>query len=526
MQVDRYVFALPEDDVVVFYFNIFGGKGEQRGVAINFWGHFRVAESSIGNAAFYDEEKEALVFYKKGYYFAVGGDRPVNEYSCFRVDERRGGGFGRRAVKGKGVCYTLGDVGGYLKWDLGRLSSGRGEVAVYICCGKNIDEAISLLNEKTKRHARKHLEEAISDGEKFTFKSKLSGAAVTRSLLAMRLLCDRGGGIIAAPEFDPRFRRSGGYRYVWGRDGAFVAYAFDIAGHHELSRKFYAWCSGLEKKNGLLFQRYCCDGTLASQWREVQLDETGTVLWGLEKHVEMTGDYKFLSSVLNMVEEMADGLASSVDERGLLSPCFDLWEERKGIHAYSTAAAHAGLESAVKMIEEVGGSEKVEVWRGAARRLRESFNNFFWNGKHFVRTLNQRDLKADTTPDSSLLGLAVPFSFVEPTNFKMRATAEWIEKELMRGGGVLRYKRDKYFGGNPWTVTTLWLALYKAELGLEEEAMKLAEWCLSHSNELGLLPEQVHRRKGTPLSATPLGWAHAFLVMFFDKLGELKWQRR
>ncbi len=169
-------------------------------------------------------------------------------------------------------------------------------------------------------------------------------------------------------------------------------------------------------------------------------------------------------------------------------------------------------------MEELGGTEKIEVWRGVARKLRENFDQFFWNGKHYVRTLSASSLKPDLTPDLSLLGLAVPYKFVEPTSTRMKTTVEWLEKELRHKGGVYRYKKDKYLGGNFWTVATLWLALYKAELGRKEEAEELAEWCIAHSNKLGLMPEQVHRRKGVPLSATPLGWSHAFYIMLMRKL--------
>jgi len=334
-RVSRYVFALPDEDVAVFSFNVLGGNDREGNVAIEFFGHFRVSESEIGNTVFYDVEREAVVFYKRGYYFAVGGDRPVNEFSCFRMDGGNVLGLRWRVRRGRGNRYALGDVGGYLKWDLGELSAREGEVTVYVCCGGTDDEAISLLNEKAKEPARKHLEEAIDEGNKFRSRSRIAGVGVARSLLAMRLLCDSGGGIIAAPEFDPKFQHSGGYRYVWGRDATFIAYAFDVAGYHELSRKFYVWCSELKRREGLLFQRYCCDGALASQWGEVQLDETGAVLWGLREHVEMTEDYDLLLTLSPVVEEMADGLARMVDDRGVLAPCFDLWEERSARILYS-----------------------------------------------------------------------------------------------------------------------------------------------------------------------------------------------
>src|SRR6266542_4572504 len=45
------------------------------------------------------------------------------------------------------------------------------------------------------------------------------GTLYRRSLLVLDLLADRDtGAVIAAPELDPEFERSGGYGFVWGRD--------------------------------------------------------------------------------------------------------------------------------------------------------------------------------------------------------------------------------------------------------------------------------------------------------------------
>jgi GH15 family glucan-1,4-alpha-glucosidase len=41
---------------------------------------------------------------------------------------------------------------------------------------------------------------------------------------------------------------------------------------------------------------------------------------------------------------------------------------------------------------------------------------------------------------------------------------------------------------------------------------EIFEWVLRHRLESGLLPEQVHPYKGTPLSVAPLTWSHATFV--------------
>ena len=49
-------------------------------------------------------------------------------------------------------------------------------------------------------------------------------ALYRRSLLVLEDLADRAtGAIIAAPEMDPKFLRSGGYGFVWPRDLAYIS---------------------------------------------------------------------------------------------------------------------------------------------------------------------------------------------------------------------------------------------------------------------------------------------------------------
>jgi GH15 family glucan-1,4-alpha-glucosidase len=64
-----------------------------------------------------------------------------------------------------------------------------------------------------------------------------------RSLLIMRAHVDKGGGIVASCDTDVlQFPSTDTYSYVWPRDGAIVAMAFDQAGFGEVSRQFFDFC--------------------------------------------------------------------------------------------------------------------------------------------------------------------------------------------------------------------------------------------------------------------------------------------
>ena len=95
-------------------------------------------------------------------------------------------------------------------------------------------------------------------------------------------------------------------------------------------------------------------------------------------------------------------------------------------------------------------------------------------------------------------------------------------------GGLARYEGDQYMRvkedpsipGNPWVITTLWLARYYLRVGDVPRAMEAMRWVSSHAQGSGVLSEQVNPYDGSPLSASPLAWAHAELLITAVEMDE------
>jgi GH15 family glucan-1,4-alpha-glucosidase len=121
----------------------------------------------------------------------------------------------------------------------------------------------------------------------------------------------------------------------------------------------------------------------------------------------------------------------------------------------------------------------------------------------------------DPVIDASLLGLSVPFDLLPADDERMVQTAEAVAKHLSTSpaGGIKRYEDDHYIGGNPWILTTLWLAMYYVKQGEPERALPWFEWAVAHHTELGLLPEQIDRNTGETAWVVPLTWSHAMYVL-------------
>jgi GH15 family glucan-1,4-alpha-glucosidase len=302
------------------------------------------------------------------------------------------------------------------------------------------------------------------------------------------------------------------YRYVWARDSTYASVALDLLGKHEETRKFYETFCNLDevKKNGRIEQRYRTNWKPAPTFG-VQLDQAGTLIWGIFVHYKLTNDIDFLRRNLSAIKALARTLLPKPD--GLPERTIDLWEEYKSNHVYTFASAYGGLFCASQILDELH-EEKNDFLEGCIR-YRNTLNKF-WNGRYFIKSLNPRIEHVD----ASALGLALPFGIIQVSDERMVYTAEYIENKLRYpNGGIGRFEHDSFYGGNPWIVTTCWLGMYYALLGKKDSARNLIKWVESSAlSDTFLLPEQIDREEDIPVSAVPLNWSHAMYVISINVL--------
>ena len=539
-------FAVPGADVLVRRYRV--TNGSDRTVPVRFLcvSALEIAESPKYNTVAFDAEADALLHFRHRYAFALGGDRPCSGYQAGEAVEDAADGF----LQGNRIAM---DPEGALAWDLGRLEPGESEeLTLFLAAGEGREAALAALK-KAKRSGFRALREQTADHWREYLASarpvftgdEIVDRLYRRSLVVLKLMSDeREGGIIAAPEFDETFSRCGGYAYCWGRDAAYIATAIDRAGYSEMTRRFYRWTLKVQNPDGSWDQRHYLDGFLAPCWG-MQIDETGSILWGMWRHFEETGDRSFLEEVWDAVERGAEFLTGFLDpETGLPRPSRDLWEERDGEHTYSAAAVFGGLIGAAEIARAKGRMDRAKAWRKAAEGIREAVARL-WNPEReaFLRGLKravsreeyeeavragkrvvtETDSKGyvtyrvweDPVIDASLLGVSVPFDLFPADDERVAKTAAAVERYLgtSPAGGIKRYEDDPYIGGNPWIITTLWLARYLVKAGRMEEALRWFRWAVDHRTELDLLPEQVDRNTGKPAWVVPLTWSHAMFVL-------------
>lgn len=553
IKIELNDFVASGADTLIRNFKIFNADSIEKEIKFLYYTAFQTHDSSLYASAYFDYNNDALVHYKHKYAFAIGSQREINELTIDNSFEDAQDG------KLDGTDCLAAD-NGCIAFNLGILKPGEWkDVNIYISCGDGHSAALDELD-KIKKISYDRLFNAtlaywkdyLKSGRNVSLSNRKIEKIYNRSLLVFKLLTDEANGAIAAgPEIDEANDKCGGYGYCWGRDAAYIVNAFDRAGYTDISTNFYKWSKRVQDKNGEFQQRYHMDGYLAPAWG-AQIDETGAILWGIFKHYEYTKDMDFLTGMWDTIKRSAEYLIYFIDrETGLPKPSMDLWEERNGEHIYSASSVSGGLYSASKSARILGFNDLSDKYLNEAQCIREVIIQLGWKPERncFLRSIKReisRDnllkleksdriitevyrkgyikyyIPEDNIVDTSLLGISEPFDVIAPEDEKMRATAAVIENKLWvpEVGGLKRYEDDIYIGGNPWILTTLWLALYKIRIGEYDRALELLEWASDHSTPLELLPEQIDRVTGEPAWVIPLTWSHAMYVLTVLELME------
>jgi GH15 family glucan-1,4-alpha-glucosidase len=553
-------------DVVDFHENVFIRRlrvtsTSDRPADIRFFFHhdFHIYENDIGDTAYYEPQRKVVFHYKDLRWFLVNGYRSPAEHGVdqFATGQKEINGLEgtwRDAEDGQlgGNPIAQGSVDSTVAIHLALPAEGFGEVYYWIAAGERFDDVTAInrrilekgpatLVERTGHYWRLWVQ---GPGNQLDDLPAEIGHLFTRSLLVLRTQIDDGGGVIAATDFDiTKFNRDT-YAYVWPRDGSLVASALIDSGYSALSRQFLSFVSRLLTREGFYLHKYNADGSLASSWhpwyanhdRElpIQEDETGLVLWALWNYFQRFPEVEVVKPLFREVIVLAgDFLVSFRDPAtGLPRPSWDLWEERRGVHAWTVAAVFAGLVAAARFCAAFGEEELEGKYLDAAREMKAGADEHLWSesANRFVRTI-QPDGKGgytiDWTLDASLAGLFL-FDMYPADDQKIVATMQavrdrlWVKTDV---GGMARYENDYYHQvssdvracpGNPWFICTLWLARWmiataKSAADLTP-AVDLLMWVHRHALPSGVLAEQVDPYSNAPLSVSPLTWSHAEVV--------------
>lgn len=532
-------------------------KGNKRRVKLYFNHNFYLYGNDIGDTAYFDPKTCSIIHYKAKRYFLINcfcdGKWGVENFSCGNKDRDGKPMTWKDAEDGNldRNPYAWGSTNSTVGISLNICSEKNPVVYYLIMAGRSCKEVAGMnrkfmekIPEESIRRTTRYWEAWIQNEPKsFADLPHQVYDKFNRSLLILRTQIDNRGAIIAANDSDiVRFGKDT-YSYMWGRDGAYVVVALAEAGLQSVCRNFFRFVARILSEEGYLFQHYNPDGTIASTWhswvhdgREVlpiQEDSTSLVLWAFWEYFKIYRDIEFIRPLYApFILKIADFLVSYRDpETKLPVSSYDLWEERYGTHTFTVSSVIAGLRAAINFTQLFKEDQLARKYESALCEVKEGICTYLYDEglERYVRSGYRIGIsyELDKVLDISILGLVTLGEFDANDPHIINTVREiedglWVDTPI---GGYARYRNDQYFRqegcppeipGNPWFISTLWLAEYYIKKAATREELHKSipclEWCARNALPSGILAEQVDPLNGSPLSVAPLTWSHSAYV--------------
>jgi GH15 family glucan-1,4-alpha-glucosidase len=367
--------------------------------------------------------------------------------------------------------------------------------------------------------------------------------AVARSVLVLKLLTDNlRGGIVAAPTTslpeDFGGERNWDYRFCWLRDasltlGALLEFGYirstelwrawlvrAIAGDPEDMQIMYAVDGGRDLPERTLDHLPGYAGSTPVRIGneavgQAQTDVLGEVMIALDAARALG---------LDETEQSWEVQCALIDHLGRhwQDPDHGLWEMRgpRRHFTHSRIMVWAAFDRAVRAVEEHGLPGPVDEWRRLRDAVREEVLE-----RGYDRARNTFTQHYDTTEvDASLLVMA-EVGFLPPDDDRFLGTVAAIEKDLMRGGFLLRYRTTSGVDGlsgheHPFLACSFWLVTAYALSGQLDKARELMDRLVGLSNDVGLLSEEYDPEGDRMVGNFPQAFSHLTLIGAARALGE------
>jgi GH15 family glucan-1,4-alpha-glucosidase len=367
-----------------------------------------------------------------------------------------------------------------------------------------------------------------------TYRGEYPQAVHTSLLVLKALTYGPTGAIVAAPTTSLPEQiggvRNWDYRYSWLRDATLTLYALMNAGFIDEARAWRDWLlravagdpADMQILYGVAGERRIPEFEL--DWlpgyagsrpvrvgnaahEQFQLDVYGEMMDALHearRHGLARDDHAW--SLQETVMEFLEGAWDQPDE--------GIWEVRGPPRhfTHSKVLAWVAFDRAVEAVETVGLPGPVDRWRRLRAEIhaevcREGFNVEL---NSFTQSYGSEELDAST--------LLIPLvGFLPPEDPRVIGTVEAIQRDLMRGGFVERYRPQPSVDGLPggegvFLPCSFWLVDALLMLEREDEARALFEKLLGISNDLGLLSEEYDPKERRLLGNFPQAFTHVGLV--------------
>jgi GH15 family glucan-1,4-alpha-glucosidase len=373
---------------------------------------------------------------------------------------------------------------------------------------------------------------------KWEARSKISGPwreAVSRSLITLKALTfGPTGGIVAAPTTSlPEQiggKRNWDYRFCWLRDATMTLLALMYAGYYDAAGAWRDWLlrAVAGSPNQMQIMYGIAGERRLTEWEVPWLsgyEGSAPVRIGNAAHSQLQLDV--LGELMDTLHQARDGGLASIPSGWALQKeflkhletvwtCKDsgIWEDRgeERHFTYSKVMAWVAFDRAIKSAQSFGLDGDIDHWRDLRARIHSEVCDRGFDARRgiFVRAYGGSEL------DASLL-LLPAVGFLPPSDPRIRATVEAIERDLVVDGLVLRYDTARADDGLPpgegmFIACSFWLVDAYLMLGRRDDALALFERLLKLRNDVGLLSEEYDPRLKRQVGNFPQALSHLALV--------------
>jgi GH15 family glucan-1,4-alpha-glucosidase len=560
LEIDSYVDA--GQNAFVRHIHVINSRDKARVIKLYMHQVFAISENLRGDTVQYLPGKPAILHYKGHRVFMVTGEdadgQQFDEFSTGLYKDEEHEGTYKDAEDGElsGNYVEHGNVDSVIGFTIHCDALDSARVYYWIAAGKSYKECLQILN-RVKREGpeqrlmvtnewwRKWLEPAEKS---IVHLPKDDQALFRKSLMLVKSHIDKRGAVIASTDTSMLNYWRDAYAYCWARDASFVLWPLLRLGYKEEITNFFDFCRRVIHPDGYLQHKYQADGAMGSSWHPfvydnmtippIQEDETASVLFLIGQYFRMyPNDPSFKEIYAELVKPMADFMAMYIDnETKLPKPSYDLWEEKYLTTTYTSAIVYAALITATHLADRAHQDEDAVRWQTVAEEIKKAASVHLFDDSrgYFYKGVIRKEhsLEWSETVDLSSFYGAFMFGLFDADSHEMKTAFKTIKTTFSVGEeeaqGIPRYEHDQYnivdpaSLGNPWFITTLWVAQYYIEMNQTAKAKRYLNWVADKAMTSGVIAEQLNPYTNSFLSVSvaPLAWSQAELLnTYLDVMG-------